>query len=418
MAKNSVKISVFVLLLALSGAVMADDSPDIGTETKLHDKYVGQALSPVDDGEWQMVSGQTPHNTYTTKKKESLMEISEMLFGDSHFWTKLWSINKQISNPYEVPPGTVISVTASGKDAPSFGINFYPVREPEKMGDPASPDILGYTLNAEIPANGHERVGALNALPDTLPPWKYRADPDGSMLLDLDRPIVTTPVAIKNLDFFVTEEIASEVEGEVVGTEMGMKTASEFQYVYVKLKNPGNVTNYTVILDEGEIASEFTSRKPIMVQVQGAIEVQNVIDSRKNIYRALVKKSISQVEVGAKLVLSTLPTYTVTSNDPLSSATTTIIGGHFNTIRHLFGAESVVFLDHGKSEGLSEGQLFPVYQFQRAKLDGKFVKENPMMVGHIKIVKTSNHFSTAVVTDSNHEIEVGDCTSPDLTSRR
>ncbi len=351
--------------------------------------------------------------TYTTKKKESLVEISEMLFGDSQSWKKLWSLNKNIVNPYEIPPGTTITITDATSDSPpSLGFSFNPIGQ-EKMGTMASPDLLGYTLNVEIPPNSHEKASALDEIPETLPHWRFRKDASTLTKMQLGRVRPNIPESIKNLDFFVTEN-STEGLGEVVGTEMNLNAAGEFQYIYVRLNKASNEKFYIVVKDLGEVQSSFVSQKPMMVQIQGSIEVLESVDVSKGIYRALVKKALGNVEVGAKLVMGRLPTYVFTVNDQLSAARATIIGGHFSTSRHLFGTESVVFLDHGKKEGLADGQMLPIYQFQRAKLDNNFVKEHPRLIGKLKVVKTTEHFSTAVIVDSISEIEVGDGTSPDL----
>ena len=409
---KSIVVLVGISSIFFMGTALADDAPDSKIETNFYIKHSGAQMKPTDEGDWLMVSGQTPHKTYTTKRKESLVEISNMLFGDPHFWTKLWSLNKAITNPYEVPAGTTISVSDATSDLPpSVGVTFNAFPDPTELGDIAGPDILGGSLNAEVPPSTHEKASAIDELPKSLPKWKYR-NPD-LITLDLDRPIVNIPVPVKNLDFFVSENKADAV-GEVVGTEMNLTSAGEFQYIYVHFDSKPAEKNYTVIKDAGVVKGDFIKGSPMMEQVLGNIEILEPVNSDKGTYRALVVKALDNVSVGAKLVVGPMPTYAFSADDPIASQKATIMGGHFSQNRHIFGSDGIVFLDHGKSDGMIEGQVLPVYQYQRSRLDGKFIKENPQVVGKIKVVKVTDRFSTAVVLNSTGIIEVGDGTSPDL----
>ena len=65
---------------------------------------------------------------------------------------------------------------------------------------------------------------------------------------------------------------------------------------------------------------------------------------------------------------------------------------------------------------MAEGQILPVYEYHRAKLDDAFVKENPRNIGSIKLVKVMEHVSTAVVLNAITEIETGDSTALNIKS--
>ena len=46
------------------------------------------------------------------------MKISKNLFGSGFYYSKIWSLNPQITNPHEIEPGTVLAFDTG--DADSF----------------------------------------------------------------------------------------------------------------------------------------------------------------------------------------------------------------------------------------------------------------------------------------------------------
>ncbi|WP_374030583.1 hypothetical protein [Bdellovibrio bacteriovorus] len=79
----------------------------------------------------------------------------------------------------------------------------------------------------------------------------------------------------------------------MTATEMDMKTAGEFQYIYVRLDSNGGKDfvaqkNLTMVKDP-----LVKDRQGQMVELQGEIEVLEKVNDQQNIYRAIVKKSHS-----------------------------------------------------------------------------------------------------------------------------
>jgi hypothetical protein len=394
---------------------LADDAPNSNYEEKMSKSFRSRA-GHTDPADWAMVTSQLGEKTYTTHKGETLRDVSTMMFGDPSYWSKIWALNKNITDPFKLPEGTVITFRDGTIEAPpSLAVAMG--KDLDRPAPDVSPYALGNTLNAEIPPNVHQRVSTMESIPSSLPSWDFGQPASKQMKLDLDRPIRSIPVAVKNLEYYASEQ-ETPSEAQIEGTELKLKSASEFQYVYVRFQNAPTQKKYIVVKDLGEVSSDDSDQKaPIMTQILGKVDVLEPIDSKNKLYRAIVTKSFANVEVGAKLIAGDLPTYTVTADQGLSKAQAKIIGGRFHLRRKMFGLEGILFLNQGTGAGIAVGQLLPVYQYQRDRDDDLTIKENPRVIGKIKVVKTSAHFSTAVVVSSSTEIEVGDGTSPDMGKR-
>ncbi len=82
---------------------------------------------------------------------------------------------------------------------------------------------------------------------------------------------------------------------------MNLQSASEIQYVFVRFENAPTAKNYVVFKEQGETEAMGTSKTPMIMNILGSIEILEPVDSKGGLYRAMVKKSLSNVEVGGKI---------------------------------------------------------------------------------------------------------------------
>lgn len=402
-------ISVLLIASALASSVYADDRAQLKYEKKLDEVYHEYNVQPTDEYVWDYVQQVSGKKNYKTKKGDTLWELSSMIFGDASYWPKVWSINKEVVDPHSVPPGTVLKFTTGNYDEEPkvsiFGV-------PEWVPPPeARTDVLTHTINAEIPLPMYESQPLLNALPPSLPEWQYATYRNVKIesKIDISARQVKAASPLKYIDSYIEDtEFASE--GEVVGTELDMATASEFQYIFVKLNNPRN-KKYIVVRDGGVLKDPFAGKKGRIVEVLGQIEVSEMVDDDKHTYRAIVKKSVGQVSVGAKLISGDLPTYQFDDIGPIGTVDARIVGGRFSLNRRLFGTDAIVYLNLGHTGGVNPGVILPIYEYQLGPTNSDLVKFNPRLVGKMKVIKTSTEFSTAVVIENIREIQIGDGTS-------
>ena len=86
----------------------------------------------------------------------------------------------------------------------------------------------------------------------------------------------------------------------------------------------------------------------------------------------------------------------------------TLIGGQYSAIRKLFPQFSFVFVDAGSNGGMKEGQTLNVFANLKTRNDKTVVENKNRWVGQVKIIKTSENFSTAYVTAAFEDLQTGD----------
>ncbi|GIL16561.1 MAG: hypothetical protein BroJett040_03120 [Oligoflexia bacterium] len=389
--------------MALSIIAQAGDNPNAQHEGKLFETYKTYHDRPTSDQEWYVVRGNAGALTYKVQSGETLEEVSEVLFGDPSFWPKIWSLNKEITNPYEIRPGTIVKFySGSASKPPSISM------EAGKEGDEISVDVLAATLNVEIPEPSREKKPALKDLPASVPFWNYKKKPKTSV--ELSKVPRSFGHGKTPLGYFIADK-GFERQGEVVSNEMGMSSAGDFQYIYVKVDG-ADEKNYLVIKDMGEIKDPYTKRSGRVIQIQGEISVGQSVG--RGVYRAFVRKAIHPIEAGAALVVGSIPRIDAKGKASNSSAVSSrVIGGEFDVERRILGPHGVIFLNSGASDGVSIGQVLPLFRYEGARNSSNLVRENPRKIASVKIVKTSDRFSTGIITESTEEIQIGDGTSPD-----
>jgi hypothetical protein len=263
----------------------------------------------------------------------------------------------------------------------------------------------------ELPPPSKKIVPFLN-LPESLPNWNYSKDKKTKIIFDQDVHIRNIPYPESAMDYYITDRLPA-AEGEIVETEMGMQTAAEYQYVHVKLKNSTTTKDLVVMTADGELDDKYHGRTGRLVQVQGIVQVLDLINSDEMIYRALVKKTIHPITVGAKLVAGNFPTLNASVTSAAVAFPAQIIGGQFANDRKLYSNESLVYLNAGQAQGLVLGQVLPIFKNPVLRNSETLQRMSPLKIGELKVVNLSDNFATAVVLNSSDEIRTGDATSAD-----
>lgn len=398
------KISLlFAMILCALVAKAQDDTPDSSREEEFHRIYKSYNEQPTSVESWEnAVKGRAAEN-YQVQGGDTLSEISGTLFGDQFFWPKIWALNKdKILNPHSISPGMNVQFfPGSMLDAPTLGV---------VVGTQgADPLVTGQAPAAEAPEpaipTGKKKQPLLKNIPPSLPAYQVQvrgSSSDVSVQLQPSK----FPKALEYLSYYLADEPTQGV-GKVVATEGDMKSAGDYQYVYVQLDGGGKEfvaqKNSSIITDPSN-----KQRKGQMIEIQGEIEVLGRVNEQKNTYRALIKKAIQPVEVGAVLIPGRLPMIDPSIGELQAGVGAKIMGGQFENKRNIFGSNSVIFLDAGSGRGLQVGQSLGVFADEdlRAKKANAYM--NHRQIGTAKIIRVSGNFATAYVVKASEDIRMGD----------
>lgn len=376
-------------------------SPDYSKEAEFHRIYKDFNEQPTSTEVWEKVAGARESEVYQVQKGDTLSGISSTFFGDYTYWPKLWSLNNpQILNPHEIEPGMNVKFYPGTMDeAPTLAVAATGEDVGTGKGKSAVP-----TTTIGLP-RAKTTPPVLKTLPPSLP--KYVMGHREETRIDVDLTPMKFPRALEHLEFFISDRAITGI-GKVTGTEMNMKTAGDFQYIYVDVGGSSEKffvaqKNLTEVSDPS-----VKGRKGQMVEIQGEIEVLERVNDRKNIYRAIVRKTISPIEVGSILVPGRLPMIDPIAGSVVDGVGAKIMGGQFDRTRTLFGSNSLVFLDGGANQGLQEGQTLRIYADEKVRNKKTDAVINDRVIGTAKIVRTSPNFATAYVVKATDNILLGD----------
>ncbi len=392
---------------------LGGDEPDFSKEEQLHRTYEKYNAQPTSETSWEKAVSAGKAQIYNVQSGDTLWDISQTLFGDSQFWPKVWSMNNQtFPNPHEITPTTKIQFFKGGlNEAPSMAVS-----NPEKPLVVAPPlaknesDVGGQANDAPaavFPAPSR-KTKILKLIPDSLPLYRLGGVNKANTNVEIINGRKDFVEPLVSMTHYIVEGELPAV-GVVVETEKGGQTASEFQYVILQLDQPeGKSFHIARALETVRNPKVLNGASGRMVEVQGEVEVLEKVAEDKNLYRAIVKKAISPIAVGAKVLKGPLALVDVAPGPAAAATQATLIGGQYSAERRLFPQFSFVFVDAGSNSGMKEGQTLNVFANLKSRNDKTVVENKNRWVGQVKIIKTSENFSTAYVTAAFEELQAGD----------
>lgn len=381
------------------------NDPDFAKEAQFNRIYKKFNEQPTAVEAWDKAVGKRASESYQVQKGNTLWDISNTFFGDPNFWPKIWSFNNgAIGNPHEIDPSMSIRFFPGNADeAPT--VELAESSDKETVVDASKGTASASTA---IPAPKKKHVAVLKSLPGSLPSRRFGIFTDEKPKVEVQIPPKIESRGLEYLGYYLTDAPVSGV-GVVTGTELDLKSAGDFVYIYVRL-DQGSGKEFVAEKNLAFVDDpRKENRKGQMVEIQGQIEVLERVNEQKNIYRAIVKKAIQPVEVGAILIPGQLPMIDPAVTAPTASSSgARIIGGQFGANRQLFSANQLVFLDGGSSQGMTEGESFPIFADEAVRNRQTDAYQNDRQIGIAKIVKVSPNFATAYVTKSTDDIYRGD----------
>ncbi len=377
---------------------------------RIYNQFYSEALS---EDAWKQIAGEKINESYTVQSGDTLWDISVTFFGNGHYWPKVWQLNDDITNPHLISAGYQLKfVPGTLKDAPQLNITDGTAEAPPEpvVADESQSAAPEEELTPVIPPPSKKSRSVLQSLPPSLPMLvskKYAEFDNDGFSRQQSR------AAIKSTDVFLTSYISDskpEKLGSVVESDIGdVETVGVYDTVYVKIDQSAQPNEKFVIYNLGEqIRSKDSGRKGYQVFCHAEIRIIEKVNEDKNIYKALVTKSVFPAKVGAMLMKGSIPLANAEETGASGSTTGEIIGGDYEDERYLFGTQQVVYIDRGTEDGVQVGSIYSVRKNNRLRNPSSLVKEMRTQIAKIKVVKTAGQFSTAIVLNSNEEVRVGD----------
>lgn len=374
MTKMRITLSVFCLMLGLSGTAIAQDlTPEV--REAMEDLGLPVEAEIAED----FAAG---GDVYVVVRGDTLWDICQVFFGEPEAWPGLWSINNdEITNPHYIFPGQMLRLQG-GTD----------LRPPSLIAGGNAP-----TLNE----SQHE---------DFKPNAKlFSSTSECSVHVPFTRRLAGD-VTLSAPEFISRSKL--EPLGRVDKAVPGGTFLSKNHIVYMRFSNTNDV-------DCGRIYSLYRANKKVKhPHVKDAVLGHSytvtaevlITDVGEKWVTGKIVQSFSEVERG-ELITDRIPVSGTVRTGELEE----VIDGYVVSRAHdenlLVQKNQVIFIDRGRRDGLRSGSVMWVVR-RGDGLNLKPTEEDKTLpdqvVGRLIVFSSDDHVSTAVMVDQSVAVQVGD----------
>jgi len=414
---------------------------DVGAEEKELLELSKFVEGKIPSKEWDEISTASQIDKYVIQEGDWLWKISQRLFGSGFYYSKIWSLNPQITNPHEIEPGmTLVFSTGDTEKMPEIALGDF--------GDKASaPKTISKEKDGEYinfadfgdgvkPAWIEERKKLLDegvyfqfASEETFKDLKNIAKSNlKSEYSEYEPPVPDIVIQepgesyddsgfdknsrivfnVKEgffLNTFVTSNIVQDL-GEVVGMGKENLFLSPFDRIYidfdksVKVK-PGDL--YSIYAPGGPITHKVSDRSGYKYTIGAQVKIIRKINNR---WEAEVTEVSGLVQRSDRLTVYTPKIGKIVRTFNKRNIEAAVIGSFKSSAGGIsFG--DVSYLDRGRADGVEMGTVFEVYSFRDKGTDKRLTPDPTYKIGELVVISLTDNFATALVINSKEEIPIG-----------
>lgn len=399
-------------------------------------KFVEKKI-PAD--EWNEIATNSSVTRYTVQEGDWLWKIAKEFFGSGFYYSKIWSMNPQITNPHEIEPGQVLVFdTGTSNEPPKVALSSF-----DETGNQFK------IPETKVATNQFAVYGD-----DINPPWlkerqallkkgvyfQYLTDAEykdvltaDSSLLDEDFKKYDPPInealilepgdAYDSSGFDTTSKFEFKIkEGFYLNTfvstnfvqDLGFIRSKQAENVYIDKNEivyleldesvkarPGD--EFSVYYPQGKVEHEISDRAGYRYTIVAQVKVLRQID---DVWEAEVTEVSGLVERGARLTVYTPKIKKIFKTFNKRLIESAIVGAYSEGITGL-SLGDVVYLDRGRVDGVELGNIFQVYGFIDRGTEKKIATNPAYTKGELVVISLTDNFSTALITNSKELINVG-----------
>lgn len=417
--------------------IIADDTLnfDTGNEEKnllKLSKFVQGKITPK---EWGDINSKSKLEKYEVQKGDYLWKISKKLFGTGFYYSKIWSLNPQITNPHEIEPGTTLLFDLGSTDAvPNVQVSAFSDDEPVasmKKG-------MNYASNSEAvrppwlderrklidqgiyfqfaSEETYEDLERLEKAQRNTEHEKYEppinniairepGDEYDSAGFDKNSRITFNYKEGFFLNTFVTTNMLQDL-GMVKAAKNEGVFIHKFDTVYVEFEKgvkvrPGDL--FSVYSSGGEIQHRVSDRSGYQYTISAQIKVIKKID---DVWECQVIDQSGLLQRKDRVTVYTPKISKIAKTFSRRTIEAAIIGGFRDSPGGIsFG--DVVYLDRGRADGVELGNIFEVYSFIDRGTNKRISPSPTYKTGELTVINITDNFATALVSRSSNEMAFG-----------
>jgi len=451
------------------------DEPNSAFESRLAEIF-NQHGAPVSDEKWTELIGTRATESYSVQTGDTLWDLSQTLFADGFYWSRLWAENHEIQNPHKIAKGQAIRfIGGTEANPPEIRV----VKdEPDQLTEqsnaaferedvvPVVQEVPSQELkDIDISISSNIRRSEVKTLINEAPVYQddmegkiTQADLEAGVVIEqgelIPRPTIPEPDggkrsvlrkipssfkelrpraanktvtiqrrnsdAEKNPPAVVPSYMAFENEqepmGEIVEVDTGEAVASIGQIVMIEANEPMSVgARVFSVISRYKVISPENGRVGYAYEVGGIIKLIDLADEKNQIYRGQVVYAVNPVRLGADILMGQPPRVAASTKGRRTAGELIIAGGEEAADRKFFGDGSIVFLDVNKTD-VRVGDVLAV-QSKRGKRKKTVLPDLQTPIGILKVFQVSGTVASAFVVVATDEVRVGDRTGPNFPTR-
>ncbi len=413
---------------------------DIGNEEKNLLNLAKFVEGKIPDAEWDEIATKAQLDRYVIQQDDWLWKISQKLFGSGFYYSKIWSLNPQITNPHEIEPGmTLLFDTGSAEKMPDVKVGAFeenPLEEKKsaiggeqlfdfkEFGDNTRPDwieerkklITEGTYFQYASEETYEDLASIGnqslvreyekyepPIPDIL--IEEPGDQYDSTGFDKSSRISYQIKEGFFLNTFVTTNIIQDL-GFVEAMKNEAVFVQKFDSIYVSFDEsvrvkPGDL--FSIYLPEGKVENKISDREGYRYTIGGQIKAIRKIN---NLWECYVEDLTGLVQRKDRITVYTPKINKIIRTFNPRRIEAAIIDSYLNDSKGIsFG--DVVYLDRGRADGVEMGSVFQAYSFTDRGTEKRITIDPTYKVGELTVISLTDNFATALVSQSSNEMTVG-----------
>lgn len=400
--------------------------------------------SKIPEKEWKEIANRSQKDKYVVQRGDMLWTIAKKLFGSGFYYSKVWALNPQITNPHEIVPGMTLVFDTGSEDAlPSVVV-----------GEFETVDTTSTGKEGEVVKKGKQVFDFEEFGDQSKPLWlddrkrlmdqgayfQYASEETYDDLADIGRKSLTkeyekyeppeTSISIKPpdeqyddvgfdksskisfkfkegffLNSFVTTNIVQDF-GEIEAKQNESIFVKKHETIYVKFDpsvkvRPGD--KFSVYAPEGKITHKISDRTGYRYTITAQIQAERKVD---HVWECLVIDQTGMPVRGDRITIYTPKIEKITKTFNQRNIEAAIIGSYMpKEVGLAFG--DVVYLDRGRADGLEMGNVLEVYSFFDRGTEKRITPDPTYKIGELSVISLTDNFATALVTNSSSEMSLG-----------
>ena len=411
---------------------------DVGREEQTLLELAQYVQGKIPEDEWNEIAAASQVNQYVVQEGDWLWKISKRLFGSGFYYSKVWSLNPQITNPHQIEPGMVLVFdTGSADQMPDVKVGEFDKMDTSGDGKISQSEYVDFErFSMEKPkwlvkreklreqgvyfeyASETTYEDLMNISKQNLVKEYEKYEPpipeifieepgdqyddqgfDKSSIISYD---------VKEgfyLNTFITTNIIQDL-GFIDASQNETVFLHRFDRIYVNFNSgtkvkPGDL--FSIYLPEGEVENDVSERTGRRYSIGAQIKALKKVN---NLWECEVTEVSGQVRRDDRVTTYTPRINKIIKTFSQRNIEAAIIDSYKKSQSTSFG--DVVYLDRGRSDGVEMGNVFQVYSFHD-QVTGKRITPDPTYkVGELTVITLTDNFATALVTQSKKTLSVGD----------